>query len=286
MLIVRDLLMLLTPIIIPGSLLSALTGSGGFALMGQIPWSGFRNTWLLAWMGQVLDVIGLSMASTGREVRQDANHGARVEQDRALVREVHHRIKNNLQGMTGLLHQFGCAHPETMVAMSLVIGQVRSIAVIHGLLGQRADLVVRLCELTSAIADELSQVWHVPVRVDVPAGWVPCALSDDEALPMALVLSELITNAAKHGAPDGAGVDVRLQADERTGQVLICIRNRGTWPPSAGVDVADAAGRPRRCGLDLVDSLLPPRGARVEHRSEEGYVHATLTVTPPIIRTT
>ena len=199
------------------------------------------------------------------------------EQRNALVREVHHRIKNNLQGITGLLRQFGRAHPETMEAMSHVISQVRSIAVIHGLQGRSAGMTVHLCELTSAIAAETASVWQTPVRVDVPDDWIPCALSDDEAVPMALVISELITNAIKHADPRETGVDVRLRKGNRPDLLLIRISNRGCWQP------AQPEGKPLRGGLDLVDAMLPHGGAGVEHASENGHVHATLTVEPPII---
>ena len=138
-------------------------------------------------------------------------------------------------------------------------------------------MTVHLCELTSAIAAEMAMIWDIPVRVDMPEDWVPCALSDDEAVPMALVISELITNAAKHSEPNDAGVDVRLRKGARPDVLHIRVSNAGVWR------AADAAGRSSRGGLDLVDAMLPYSGAHVEHASEGGQVHVTLVVEPPII---
>lgn len=197
-----------------------------------------------------------------------------LEQRDALVREVHHRIKNNLQGITGLLRQFGQQHREVQEPINLAIAQVRSIAVIHGLQGRSADLRVRLCELTPAIATETAALWQSPVRVDLPDSWIPCLVAEAEAVPMALIISELITNAAKHARPPEQGIDVRLRKGERPEQLLIRISNPGTWA---------AGGRSARGGLQLVDAMLPRSGAQILRTSEDGMIHVTLVLEPPVI---
>jgi PAS domain S-box-containing protein len=197
-----------------------------------------------------------------------------LEQRDALVREIHHRIKNNLQGITGLLRQFGQQHREVQEPINLAIAQVRSIAVIHGLQGRSADLRVRLCELTPAIATETAALWQAPVRVDLPDSWVPCLVAEAEAVPMALIISELITNAAKHAQPTEQGIDVRLRKGERPEQLLIRISNPGVW-------LTD--GRSGRGGLQLVDAMLPRSGAQILRTSEDGMIHVTLVLEPPVI---
>ena len=107
----------------------------------------------------------------------DASDSRRHEQQRLLneaahrnllVREVHHRIKNNLQGIIGMLRQFGQQYPQTAEPIMQAIGQVQGIAVIHGLRGRADPSSVQLCELTSVIAAEVSALWQTPVRVDLP----------------------------------------------------------------------------------------------------------------------
>lgn len=209
-----------------------------------------------------------------RKQKEAERLASQLEQRDALVREVHHRIKNNLQGITGLLRQFGQQHREVQEPINLAIAQVRSIAVIHGLQGRSADMRVRLCELTPAIATETAALWRAPVRVDLPDSWVPCLVADSEAVPMALIISELITNAAKHAQPPEQGIDVRLRKGERPEQLLIRISNPGTWA---------AGDRSGRGGLQLVDAMLPRGGAQILRSSEDGMIHVTLVLEPPVI---
>jgi Histidine kinase len=71
---------------------------------------------------------------------------------RNLIREVHHRIKNNLQGVTGLLRLKANQHPELTSVIDQTIGQVHAVAVVHGLQGKVQDSEVVLCEMVPAIA--------------------------------------------------------------------------------------------------------------------------------------
>ncbi len=197
----------------------------------------------------------------------------------ALVREVHHRIKNNLQGITGLLRQFVHSYPETAEPINQAIGQVRSIAVIHGLQGRSSERTVRLCELTGAIASDIAAVWQVPVRVDIPAPWTPCIIAEAEAVPLALVLNELITNAVKHGNQQATGVEVRLRKGEQADHVQVRISNTGVWQGGE----ARAATGPVRSGLQLVEAMLPRSGAQLLRDDEDGMIHVWLMLAPPVI---
>ena len=197
----------------------------------------------------------------------------------ALVREVHHRIKNNLQGITGLLRQFVHSYPETADPINQAIGQVRSIAVIHGLQGRSSERTVRLCELTGAIASDIAALWQVPVRVDIPSPWTPCVVSEAEAVPLALVLNELIINAVKHGNQQATGVEVRLRKGEQADHIQLRISNTGVWQGRAG----GPGSGPIRSGLQLVEAMLPRSGAQLLRDEENGMIHVWLMLEPPVI---
>lgn len=212
-----------------------------------------------------------------RKQQEAEQQAAQLAQRDALVREVHHRIKNNLQGITGLLRQFAQAHPETADPINQAIGQVRSIAVIHGLQGRHTRRTVRLCELTGAIASDIEALWQVPVRVDLPACWTPCIVAESESVPLALVLNELIINAVKHGRQKTDGVDVRLRKGDQADHIHIRISNTGNWllpQPGKG---------PIRSGLQLVEAMLPRSGAQLLREQDHGMIHVSLTLTPPVI---
>lgn len=202
-----------------------------------------------------------------------------LDQRDALVREVHHRIKNNLQGITGLLRQFVQSYPETAGPINQAIGQVRSIAVIHGLQGRSSERTVRLCELTGAIAHDIATLWQVPIKVDIPAPWTPCIVTEAEAVPLALVLNELIINAVKHGNQQASGVEVRLRKGGRADHIQVRISNTGVWQaPQSG-----QTSGPIRSGLQLIEAMLPRSGAQLLRDEEDGMIHVWLMLEPPVI---
>lgn len=216
----------------------------------------------------------------------DATHSQLAEQQRlcdeaalrdTLVREVHHRIKNNLQGITGILGQFAKRHPEIADPINQAIGQVRGISVIHGLQGRAVSSSVRLCELTGAIAEEIQSLWRTPVVLDMPAAWVPCLLAEREAVPIALVLNELILNAVKHGGKAQGLVNITLCKGAQPDVVQITIVNTGTLitehPPAIT----------HHMGLQLVAALMPHHGASIAREQRGEWVTTVLALEPPVI---
>lgn len=212
-------------------------------------------------------------------VRQEQQRLAQEHAHRAaLVREVHHRIKNNLQGITGILRQFAQKHPQLKEALEEAISQVNSIATVHGLLGRSNQTEVRLCELTIAIALGVESMWKKPVPIDIPPFWRPCRIAESEAVPVALVLNELISNAVKHGDADGL-VSIAIRHEPRPNMVRLTIYNTGSLPPG----FANGGQGDFGTGLQLTASLLPREGANLTWTQKDGIVTTTLELDSPII---
>jgi two-component sensor histidine kinase len=133
-----------------------------------------------------------------------------------LVKEVHHRIKNNLQGVAGLLQQIAVRKPEMASAISEVVGQVQAIAQVYGLqVGVTGPL--RLKSVVEAITTSVQRTFGHPIMLSVegpaPHQW---ALPESESIPIALTVNELLTNAVKHSmAGRGLQVSVRVSAPTR-----------------------------------------------------------------------
>lgn len=196
----------------------------------------------------------------------------------ALIREVHHRIKNNLQGVIGILHQFSASHPEVAEPLNQAISQMQSVAVIHGLQGRASLAKVRACELTVAIAAGVESLWQKPIIVDIPNCWKPCTITETEAVPLALILNELILNAVKHGEADDP-VRIMLSHEPRNDSIRLTIHNIGLIPVGFGREGTTGFG----IGLQLVVSLLPQTGAKLSWAQQEHTVVTTLDLDAPII---
>ncbi|UCE32430.1 MAG: PAS domain-containing protein [Burkholderiales bacterium] len=204
-----------------------------------------------------------------------------MQQRDVLVREVHHRIKNTLQGVAGLLRQGAARRPEVASLVDEVAGQIQAIAQVHGL-QVAADGLLALQDVARAVFDSLGRNFGLAFgmqedTIDVAAPWL---LSEQEAVPLALVVNELGTNAIKHGlAAERGQARVGARLSSRAQGARIEIWNEGSLPERFSFEAAP----PSPSGLGLIKSLLPRRGARLRFERHDGRVCAVLELQPPAI---
>ncbi len=214
-----------------------------------------------------------------RQAEQQRLDEARKQRD-ALVREVHHRIKNNLQSVAGLLRrQFGDAGVDPRVEAA--VAQVHAIATAHGLQGAAAGESIRLCDSVRSICESLSGLTNRPIdyRIEDEHGsFRPIRIDEREAVYVALVINELVLNAVKHSPAGCPAPTVSLQSDGQ--RAVVEIRNTVNAEPH--FDIANGQGI--GTGLGLVRSLLPGEGAELTFASEapDRFV-ARLRLTAPVV---
>lgn len=226
-------------------------------------------------------IQGIFRDVTERERRSKERLAQEWQHRDTLVREVHHRIKNNLQGVIGLLRQQANVHPELAELIGTAIGQVQSISVVYGLHGQGEDMQIRLCDMVSAIARNASTLTRSRVEPDVQlAIRQPVQISQDEAVPVALVVNELILNAIKHGSGPSGWPEVCVIVDQTDQYADVRVIGGGRLP--AGFDYARGEGL--GTGLRLVRSLLPHAGAELSFFDADHKVEARLRLASPVVR--
>ena len=204
----------------------------------------------------------------------------RVYRD-TLVRDVHHRIKNHLQGVSSLLERHASANASLQAVIEDVLGQMNTLALVHGLQSEAGGREVELCEIVRGIVGSLRQVVTVPLVFSLPQAFVPFELNVEEAVPIALVLNELVANALKHLGPcaESAGIEVELRREGE--RALVVVRNQPARLPP-GFDLSNPATL--GIGLRLVRALLPEDGAKLGFRqSAADVVEAALELWPPVI---
>jgi PAS domain S-box-containing protein len=212
---------------------------------------------------------------TEQRAAQEARFEAAIAQREMLVKEVHHRIKNNLQGVAGLLQQIAARKPEVAPAISEVVGQVQAIAQVYGLqVGVTGPL--RLKSVVEAITGSVQRTFGHPILLSVEGQAHPWALPEAESIPIALTVNELLTNAVKHSIA-GRGVQVGCTLAFGDDGVTIRIANRAQLPP--GFSLARFPGGVS--GLGLVRSLLPRKSASLSLEQVGDEVVATIALKPP-----
>jgi PAS domain S-box-containing protein len=213
---------------------------------------------------------------TEQRAAQDARLEAAIAQREMLVKEVHHRIKNNLQGVAGLLQQIAQRKPEVAGPISEVVGQVQAIAQVYGLqVGESGPL--HLMSVVKAITASVQRTFGRSIRFGVTGASAPeWLLPEAESIPIALTVNELLTNALKHSAatPE-AEVSCTLACGED--EVAVLVVNRGQLPP--GFNLGRIPGGVS--GLGLVRALLPRRSATLALSQREAEVLASITLKPP-----
>ncbi len=142
----------------------------------------------------------------------------------ATIREIHHRVKNNLQTISSLLRLQGrrFSSPEAKLAIEESVRRIRSIALVHETLSREAGDDVAFIEIVRPLVRMVEEGMSSPDRpvrfhVDGEAGFLPATV----ATPLAVVLNELLQNAIDHAFPP----DLDLQASP--GSVEVALHNDG-----------------------------------------------------------
>jgi two-component sensor histidine kinase len=176
----------------------------------------------------------------------------------ATIREIHHRVKNNLQTISSLLQLQArrTDSREAKVAIAESVRRIRSIALVHETLsreaGEEVPFTVILRPLVQMVAEAVSSPdRRIDFEVHGEAGTLPAEV----ATPMAVVLTELLQNAADHAfPPDASAADdfrVLVELEEGDGEVVIRVVDNGVGVPE-GFTVEQATG----LGLSIVRALV------------------------------
>ncbi len=180
----------------------------------------------------------------------------------ATIREIHHRVKNNLQTVAALLRLQArrLAVPDAVTALQEAERRVAAIALVHELLSTSVepdvpfdDIADRLLVMVTDVATDSSGPAITTRRVGTFG-----SLEVDLATPLALVLAELVQNAVEHGLAGGAGTVV-LRPEPAESQLTVLVDDDGVGLPPH-FDQARSTG----LGLQIARMLLSDLGGEVE----------------------
>jgi two-component sensor histidine kinase len=180
---------------------------------------------------------------------------ASEERKEALLREVHHRVKNNLAVICSLfyLQSMHTKDEETVQIFRDMENRVHSMALVHeSLYGSENLARIDFAEYAQALAKDILASHGSPgPPVQLKSDLEPIVMSADLAVPCGLILNELISNAFKHGFPGSVGGEIRLILRKGTdGKCSLFVDDSGRGIP-ADLDVNES----KSLGLRLVRSL-------------------------------
>ncbi len=230
--------------------------------------------------GTVQRMFGCHVDITAQKQAEAERLDIAMRQRDALVREVHHRIKNNLQGVAGLLRQKIGKFPAAAPGIEEAIVQLQTVAVVYGLQGTREDGLLSLAEMVEAIcASAEGLIGGCVDRVFESKSPRPACVAGSEAVSLAVALNELVFNALKHQSAPAGKKRAQVVLSESTDAAEIRITNRGRLPK--GFDFS--AGRAIGNGLSLVRTLLASPGASIKFSGRRDKVEVLLKLSPPLL---
>ena len=191
---------------------------------------------------------------TERKIGEEKIHAQLAEKE-VLLKEIHHRVKNNLQIISSLLHlQSRQVEDESVLAIfNDSQHRVRSMALIHEELYKSEDLAnIDFEGYLSSLTHNLMQSYGVDEnRIELRTHVKDVYFGIDTAVPLGLIVNELVSNAIKHAFPgDRAGViDISLDTDEEE-KFRLSVDDDGVGIP-ADTDLVN----PSSLGLKLVSTL-------------------------------
>ena len=189
---------------------------------------------------------------------------AALREKETLLKEVHHRVKNNLAVVVELLtmQSYQVDDPASRLALAESVNRVYAISLVHELIYQSDSLSsIDFGEHIARLAEKLLETYEVHgsrVELRTEAGHVSVTI--DQAVPCSLILNELVTNALKHAFPAGSEglIEVALHHDGAD-HILLEVRDNGVgMSPEVEVNTS------RSLGLRLISGLTRQLGGAVD----------------------
>ena len=248
---------------------------------GEVLWSNLTVTRVFDPAGQPMYYLAMIEDISERKQALQLQLLQAAAQRYSLVREVHHRIKNNLQSVAGLLGRELGGHAELHPRLAVAISQVNAIATVHGLKSAGSSETILLGETLEQICKSVGEQtrraidWRIE---DESADFRPVQIAEIESVPIALVLNELVFNAVKHTPPEGPSPRVSLASDGVSCRVRIVNAARAgkhfDWASKVGINT----------GLRLLHSLMPLQGAALSYEgSGSDRVVSELLLSKPVV---
>ncbi|MEV0645304.1 histidine kinase N-terminal domain-containing protein [Phytomonospora sp. NPDC050363] len=195
----------------------------------------------------------------------------------ATIREIHHRVKNNLQTVAALLRLQArrVGAPQARAALEESVRRVASIALVHETLSQSSDEAVAFDEIVDRISSMAAEVAAAESQVRLRRVGTFGVLPSEVATPLVMILNELLQNSVEHAYGPGQSGEVVLTVTRENGELRVVVSDEGR-----GLPESFRIENSQRLGLQIVRTLATGelRGTIDLRPREGGGTEAELVV--------
>ncbi|WP_445665715.1 PAS domain S-box protein [Fodinibius sp. AD559] len=192
-----------------------------------------------------------------------------VKEKQVLLEEIHHRVKNNLAIISGMLQLQAFEAENEEIRNALNDGQLRiqSIGIVHELLYQSENFIdISFEEYISKLIDTIKNTLPFNYQhIDVVADTGDVLLDINQAIPSAILINELITNAYKHAFDDNEAGTIEILLSRSDQEISIIVRDDGKGLPE-DFTVEDHAS----IGMNLIETLTNQLEGELFYSSDDG----------------
>ena len=187
-----------------------------------------------------------------RQARQDA------ETKSILLREVNHRVKNNLSVIVGLLYaeQRLAGQKETTSSVAVrrdLINRIQGLATVHSLLSASEWAPLSLADLAQQLIRSSLQALPPETHVEITVSPSPVRVSPDQAHNLALILNELVTNTIKYALSERSAGRITVDVTEENGTIKLIYGDDGPGYPE---EILQGDGLQGNVGFHLINNLV------------------------------
>ncbi len=246
-------------------------------------WVAWTNAPLYDNEGRLTSIICIGTDTT-EKIRDEKTIKQNLEEKEILLREIHHRVKNNLQIISSMIRlQHSTINSEEDLDIFITCeNRITSMALIHDHLYQSdtiarieaADYIPSLCEAIfdsyNANARKLKMDFYIdPISIDI-----------DTAVPCGLIITELVSNSIKHGFPLNTTGKIEVRLSDSDAETVLEVRDNGKGMDPAAFQSA-GTGNNRSLGLKLVDALVSQLKGSIDLSCGHG-VRWTIRISPSL----
>lgn len=211
----------------------------------------------IAELSSTMNWMTRKLAESRDELQESLVQKASLREKEVLLREIHHRVKNNMQILGGLI-RIQCRSSDSEEVRSVLMEsetRIRSMALLHQKLYQSESISeIGFGSYVSVLTGELQRLYsgkglRPRLEIDIAKDF---ALGLDTALPCGLIVNELVSNCFKYAFVNGGQGMIRITAESLSeGRFILSVEDNGAGMPE-GFDVHEA----RSLGLRLVNMLV------------------------------
>ncbi|MEA1970540.1 MAG: transporter substrate-binding domain-containing protein [Thermodesulfobacteriota bacterium] len=231
---------------------------------GSIVWVEMNMSPLRDADGRWTRILGVTRDITDRRRAKEQINQSLKEKE-ILLRELHHRVNNNMQMILSMLSMQSqkISDEKTLNVLKALEGRIRSVSIIHEKIYRSKDIsTINFREYIDSLASYLYQTHRVNSNLIKFTPNVDDILFEMEtSIPLGIIVRELLSNALTHAFPEGekGEISVDLHSDETTGRYTLIISDNGAGIPE-DMNIRDT----ETIGLQLVNDLSNQIGGTIE----------------------